>query len=102
MNKGSRSIVLRKVLDLGDTSSFSCFNVSSMVRKQSYHFNRRADSAAKGTVDGIDDRSHVFKSVIIGAQGPYVPFPSHSFLTPIGPTAWVLMLDCRCVDHDSR
>jgi len=47
------------------------------------------------TVDGLNDRSHVFKSVVIGGPGPYVPFPSHSFLTPIGPTAWVLMLDCR-------
>jgi len=38
------------------------------------------------------------KSLIIGGPGPYVPYPSHSFLTPIGPTAWLLMLDCRCVD----
>jgi hypothetical protein len=36
MNKGSRSIVLRKELDLGATSSSSCFNVSSTVRKQSF------------------------------------------------------------------
>src|SRR5579863_6502600 len=33
----------------------------------------------------------------MGAEGPYVHHPSHSVLTPIGPTAWVLMLDCRCV-----
>ncbi|KAI0253864.1 hypothetical protein BJV78DRAFT_1371871 [Lactifluus subvellereus] len=47
--------------------------------------------------DGIDDRpsAHFFKSLIIGGPGTYVPFPSHSFLSPIGPTAWVLMLDCR-------
>ncbi|KAF8479014.1 hypothetical protein DFH94DRAFT_693399 [Russula ochroleuca] len=47
------------------------------------------------SVDSTDDRTHVFKSVVIGGQGPYVPYPSHSFLTPIGPTAWLLMLDCR-------
>ncbi|KAI0003344.1 hypothetical protein BJV74DRAFT_876259 [Russula compacta] len=27
--------------------------------------------------------------------GDYIPFPSHSILTPIGPKAWILMLDCR-------
>ncbi|KAH9056664.1 hypothetical protein EDB87DRAFT_1202257 [Lactarius vividus] len=49
------------------------------------------------SVDGIDDRpgAHPVKSLIIGGPGAYVPFPSHSFLTPVGPTAWLLMLDCR-------
>lgn len=49
------------------------------------------------SVDGVDDRpgAHPVKSLIIGGPGTYVPFPSHSFLTPIGPTAWLLMLDCR-------
>ena len=40
----------------------------------------------------------MFKSTIIGLKGEYIPYPSHSVLTPIGPTAWVLMLDCRRVD----
>jgi len=49
------------------------------------------------SVDGTDDRpgAHPVKSLIIGGPGTYVPFPSHTFLTPIGPTAWLLMLDCR-------
>ncbi|KAI0303483.1 hypothetical protein B0F90DRAFT_1809674 [Multifurca ochricompacta] len=44
-----------------------------------------------------DDRpgAHSVKSVIIGGQGTYVPLRSHSFLTCIGPTSWLLMLDCR-------
>ena len=42
------------------------------------------------------------KSLIVGGPGTYVPFPSHSFLTPIGPTAWLLMLDCRYVDLQLR
>jgi hypothetical protein len=55
-------------------------------------------------VDGVDDRSglHPVKSLIIGGPGVYVPFPSHSFLTPVGPTVWVLMLDCRCVRYNLR
>jgi hypothetical protein len=47
--------------------------------------------------DGDNDPSHPIKSTIIGTEGPYVPYPSHSFLAPIGPTVWLLMLDCRCV-----
>ncbi|ETW85467.1 hypothetical protein HETIRDRAFT_32709 [Heterobasidion irregulare TC 32-1] len=48
-------------------------------------------------VDGLDDRpgAHYSRSLIIGGQGSYVPFPSHTFLSYIGPTAWMLMLDCR-------
>ncbi|KZT74001.1 hypothetical protein DAEQUDRAFT_720843 [Daedalea quercina L-15889] len=46
-------------------------------------------------VDGRDDRRHPFQSLIIGADGPFVPFPSHSFLTYLGPQVWMLLLDCR-------
>ncbi|KAA1471319.1 hypothetical protein DENSPDRAFT_837285 [Dentipellis sp. KUC8613] len=48
-------------------------------------------------LDGIADSpgAHACKSLIIGVQGPYVPFPSHSFLSYLGPTSWMLMLDCR-------
>ncbi|KAI0290515.1 hypothetical protein BC826DRAFT_1092547 [Russula brevipes] len=45
--------------------------------------------------DGTDDRLHVMRSTVIGVRGDYIPFPSHSILTPIGPTVWMLMLDCR-------
>ena len=89
---------VRAELDLGHTFSSSFSSASSTVRERSYYFNSMTNRVAKATVDGLNDCSHVFKSLIIGGPGPYVPFPSHSFLTPIGPTAWVLMLDCRCVD----
>ncbi|KAJ7046626.1 hypothetical protein C8F04DRAFT_1307530, partial [Mycena alexandri] len=48
-------------------------------------------------VDGIDDRpgKHLNRSLIIGSPGPYVPFPSHSFLGYMGPQTYILMLDCR-------
>ncbi|KAI0329832.1 hypothetical protein GY45DRAFT_827575 [Cubamyces sp. BRFM 1775] len=46
-------------------------------------------------VDGIDDRHHPFKSLIIGGPGPYVPYPSHSFLASLGPQVAILLLDCR-------
>ncbi|KAF7363307.1 C-CAP/cofactor C-like domain-containing protein [Mycena sanguinolenta] len=49
-------------------------------------------------VDGVDDRpgKHLNRSIIIGpSNGPYVPFPSHSFLAYMGPNAVILLLDCR-------
>ncbi|KAJ7083825.1 hypothetical protein C8R43DRAFT_320318 [Mycena crocata] len=49
-------------------------------------------------IDGIDDRpgKHWNRSVILGASnGPYVPFPSHSFLGYMGPETYILLLDCR-------
>lgn len=47
--------------------------------------------------DNLDDRAgkHMFKSLILGAQGPYVGLPSHSFLSYLGPDVHILMLDCR-------
>ncbi|OBZ75883.1 hypothetical protein A0H81_04778 [Grifola frondosa] len=46
-------------------------------------------------IDGKDDRRHPFKSLIIGGDGPFVPFPSHSFLSWLGPHVYILLLDCR-------
>lgn len=46
-------------------------------------------------VDGTDDQKHPFKSLIIGQLGPYIPFPSHSFLSYLGPQVYILLLDCR-------
>jgi len=43
----------------------------------------------------VDDRNHVCKSIIIGGDGPFVPFPSHSFLGSLGPETYILLLDCR-------
>lgn len=50
-------------------------------------------------VDGVSDApgKHFYKSLIIGPDpGPFIPFPSHSTLSRIGPKEWILMLDCRC------
>lgn len=102
INKRSLSIALCKESDRGDISSSFYFNASSTVRKQNCRSNHIADSTVKVTVDGTNDRAHVFQSLIIGGPGAYVPFPSHSFLAPIGATAWILMLDCRWVDYNSR
>ncbi|KAI9511315.1 hypothetical protein F5148DRAFT_1274284 [Russula earlei] len=68
---------------------------STMIGSRGYFFYLLFQCFINVSIDGFDDRSHVFKSTIIGGPGAFVPFPSHSVLTPIGPTAWILLLDCR-------
>jgi hypothetical protein len=51
-------------------------------------------------VDDIDGTSptpntHPTKSMIIGGEGAWVPLPSHSFLSYLGPKVYILLLDCR-------
>ncbi|EAU88219.2 plasma membrane protein [Coprinopsis cinerea okayama7 len=49
-------------------------------------------------VDGVSDApgKHVYKSMIIGPEpGPFIPLPSHSSLSRLGPKDYILMLDCR-------
>jgi len=50
-------------------------------------------------IDGKQDApgKHVYQSLVIGEPGPYVPFPSHSFLSRLGPQVYILLLDCRYV-----
>ncbi|KAF8894700.1 hypothetical protein BD779DRAFT_1502479 [Infundibulicybe gibba] len=47
-------------------------------------------------VDGTQDSPgmNINQSLIIGGPGPYVPFPSHSFLSYLGPQTYILLLDC--------
>ncbi|KXN82589.1 hypothetical protein AN958_02440 [Leucoagaricus sp. SymC.cos] len=54
--------------------------------------------------DGLSDApgKHVYKSLIIGKEGPYIPLPSHSFLVNMGPQTALLMLDCRAERRKDR
>lgn len=54
-------------------------------------------------VDGTDDRPgmHSNRSIILGQPGPYIPFPSHSFLSYLGPNSYILLLDCRYIFYPS-
>ena len=54
-----------------------------------------ADLISLADLDGLNDRNHMFKSLILGGQGPYIGLPSHSFLSYMGPQVRILMLDCR-------
>lgn len=51
-------------------------------------------------VDEIDGTlgqpgQHTFKSMIIGADGAYIPHPSHSILSYLGPQVYMVLLDAR-------
>jgi len=49
--------------------------------------------------DGIDcmksPTSESIRSLVLGGPGAYIPYPSHSFLTYLGPKVHLLMIDCR-------
>ncbi|KAG8704747.1 hypothetical protein FRC08_002055 [Ceratobasidium sp. 394] len=48
-------------------------------------------------VDGTNPNPgmHTNRSMIIGGDGPWIPAPSHSLLTYMGPKTRMLLLDCR-------
>jgi len=58
-------------------------------------------------VDEVDGTSpvvghHSSKSMIIGGEGSYIPFPNHSFLSYLGPQQYILLLDCRAERKKDR
>ena len=98
--RNCRASFLFIALDRVDTSSFFCFNALSTVCNASCPFLFASDHfTATADVDGVKDGPgmHLYRSLIIGGDGTYVPFKSHSFLTYLGPKAYMLLLDCRQV-----
>ncbi|KAI0253869.1 hypothetical protein BJV78DRAFT_1189908 [Lactifluus subvellereus] len=84
-------------LDDHDPDDLQRAPVFNAIGSRGYFFFLLFQCFINVSLDGVDDRpgAHPIKSLIIGSPGAYMPFPSHSFLTPVGPTVWVLMLDCR-------
>lgn len=39
--------------------------------------------------------THPSKSLIIGGEGAFIPYPNHSFLSYLGPKMYLLMVDWR-------
>ncbi|GAA5928562.1 hypothetical protein JCM10213_002503 [Rhodosporidiobolus nylandii] len=44
---------------------------------------------------GSPHNTHPSKSLIIGGEGAYIPFPNHSFLSYLGPKQYILLVDWR-------
>lgn len=77
-------------------TSSSCFSsASSTVRVSRDHRIDFSGLDRAVEVDGRDVTKHPFKSTVFGGEGPYVPFPSHSTFSYLGPQVWMLLLDCR-------
>ncbi|KAF8491943.1 hypothetical protein JB92DRAFT_2797405 [Gautieria morchelliformis] len=71
--------------------------IFSKIGSRGYFFYLLFQCLIVTEVDGVDrtPHAHTFRSQIIGGDGAYIPFPSHSILTYMGPKVWMLMLDCR-------
>jgi hypothetical protein len=89
-------LTLTLELDLEHITISCYFSASFVVRLLHVDFapNLRHPTAR---VDGLDDQHHPISSLITGGPGPYIPYPSHSTLSDMGPDQWMLMLDCRYV-----
>jgi hypothetical protein len=83
-------------LDLEHITIFCSFSASFVVRLLDVVFALYLRHPT-ARVDGLDDQHHPISSLITGGPGPYIPYPSHSTLSDMGPDQWMLMLDCRCV-----
>jgi len=55
-------------------------------------FQQFTVDAVDGTVRGAP---HPNRALILGADGPWIPYPSHSLLAYLGPKVYMLLLDCR-------
>lgn len=54
------------------------------------------DGTAPDSAVGIASaNTHSSKSLIIGGEGAFIPFPNHSFLSYLGPRQYILMVDWR-------
>ncbi|KIJ16745.1 hypothetical protein PAXINDRAFT_180062 [Paxillus involutus ATCC 200175] len=106
-------LVLAKLTVSGgrlDPDDLQCSPVFKAIGVRGYFFYLLFQCFINPYIDGLDDRSHPFKSLILGSQGPYVGLPSHSFLAYMGPQVRILMLDCRaerkkdtvCSDEEYR
>ncbi|KAF8321571.1 hypothetical protein DL93DRAFT_2163184 [Clavulina sp. PMI_390] len=58
------------------------------------------------TVDGVDGTirgaPHPNPALILGGDGPWIPYPGHSLLTYLGPKVYMLLLDCRAERRKER
>ncbi|KAJ2936438.1 hypothetical protein H1R20_g654, partial [Candolleomyces eurysporus] len=71
--------------------------VFKAVGSRGYFFFLLFQCFTNPAIDGLVDApgKHVYQSLILGKEGPFIPYPSHSSLSRLGPKEWILMLDCR-------
>lgn len=77
--------------------SGTCCSVRRIFSSSGDMLTLRAENFIVDEVDGTSPvrSEHSNKSMIIGGEGAYIPFPNHSFLSCFGPNQYILLLDCR-------
>ncbi|KAG9057330.1 hypothetical protein FS842_007469 [Serendipita sp. 407] len=68
-----------------------------LIGERAYHYFLLFQCFVVDGLDGIDPNPgrHKMLSTLIGGAGAWIPYPSHSILTYMGPQTWMIMLDCR-------
>lgn len=68
-----------------------------IIGNRAYHFFLLFQCFVYDEVDGIETEhgKHIMRSMMFGGPGPYIPYLSHSISTYLGPSTWMVMLDCR-------
>lgn len=83
------------IIDPADLQSSPVF---STIGSRGYFFFLLFQQFTVDEVDGTKrDVPHPNKALVLGGDGPWIPFPSHSLVTYLGPKVYMLLLDCRCV-----
>ncbi|KAJ7470605.1 hypothetical protein FB451DRAFT_1340055 [Mycena latifolia] len=86
------------MINMADPDDLQMAPIFRAIGSRGYFFFLLFQCFINVDLDGVDDRpgKHSNRSAIIGVgNGPYIPFPSHSFLGYMGPQTYILMLDCR-------
>lgn len=69
---------------------------SSQIGRADWRCFARVDGTPSPTDESTKpSKPHPYRSLVFGGDGVYIPFPSHNFLSYLGPNAYILLLDCR-------
>ncbi|KAI0050058.1 hypothetical protein FA95DRAFT_1677081 [Auriscalpium vulgare] len=95
--RANSSIPMLNMADDHDPDDLMKSPIFSTIGSRGYFFFLLFQCFINIELDGTSDApgSHWCKSLIIGGPGAYIPFPSHSNLSYLGPTSYILLLDCR-------
>ncbi|TCD65630.1 hypothetical protein EIP91_002435 [Steccherinum ochraceum] len=93
--RANSSIPMLNMLDDHDPDDLMRSPVFNTIGSRGYFFFLLFQCFINPEKDGLDGQRHPFKSIVFGGPGPYIPFPSHSFLSYLGPHSAILLLDCR-------
>jgi len=96
MHHRPANIVLTTPRRSPDPADLQSSPVFSTIGSRGYFFFLLFQQFTVDAVDGtIRGAPHPNRALILGADGPWIPYPSHSLLAYLGPKVYMLLLDCR-------